>query len=277
MDVELADERVIVLTDRFNLDHAEGRAWAKRADAFGTVARIGGLLNRGGSDDYECVYRERRLQPFWRLHSHAIAVYERTRTYAVPVVAAGAQRDHRRRRPPGRGWVVPISGLESCREENERDILFDGLTRAENPALADYSASRAPRPTPQHLAQATEAGTVVVPPALEVVGAGPRGGVRGDRPDRGRPDPGGAGDRRRRRSGLPAGLRLPLSPCRQGSGDRVRRADRRGPRRGGAPSSSTSARSSSPGSCSTPGSRRSICSSRAPSWPGSWSSTASSG
>jgi hypothetical protein len=64
MDVELAEERILVLADRFTLDHADGRAWSKRADAFGAVAKLGGLLNRTGSEDYECVYRERRLQPF---------------------------------------------------------------------------------------------------------------------------------------------------------------------------------------------------------------------
>ena len=42
MDVELAEERILVLADRFNLDHAEGRAWAKRTAAFGTVAKLGG-------------------------------------------------------------------------------------------------------------------------------------------------------------------------------------------------------------------------------------------
>ena len=50
MDVELAEERILLLADRFNLDHAEGRAWAKRTDAFGTVAKLGSLLNRAGSD-----------------------------------------------------------------------------------------------------------------------------------------------------------------------------------------------------------------------------------
>jgi hypothetical protein len=85
MDVELAEERILVLADRFNLDHAEGRAWAKRTDAFGTVAKLGGLLNRSGSDDYKCVYHERRLQPFWRLHCRTVAAYERIRSYAVPV------------------------------------------------------------------------------------------------------------------------------------------------------------------------------------------------
>lgn len=45
MDVELAEERILVLADRFNLDHAEGRAWAKRTDAFGTVAKPKFLLD----------------------------------------------------------------------------------------------------------------------------------------------------------------------------------------------------------------------------------------
>jgi hypothetical protein len=135
MDVELAEERILVLVDRFNLDHAEGRAWAKRADAFGTVAKLGGLLNRAGSDDYECVYRERRLQPFWRLHSRAASAYERTRSYVVPVapevrsvVIAGETKTVD-------GREFRLAGTEFCREDTEHETLFDGLTRAENPAL----------------------------------------------------------------------------------------------------------------------------------------------
>ncbi len=167
MDVELADERIILLNERYNLDHAEGRAWARRADAFGTVAKLGGLMNRTGSEDYECVYRERRLQPFWRLHSRAIASYERMRTYAVPVapevhtvLVAGETR------PVERG-VFQVSGLESCHEEHERDTLFDGLTRAENPSLASYLNFQGAPAGAEQLAQATMAGTVVVPPAVK--------------------------------------------------------------------------------------------------------------
>lgn len=164
MDVEIAEERIIVLADRFNLDHAEGRAWAKRADAFGTVAKLGGLLNRAGSEDYECVYRERRLQPFWRLHSRAVAAYERTRDYAVPVApevrsvhVAGetktvAQRQFR------------VTGLESCRDETEREFLFDGLTGLENPALVVYLGFPGTPVNAETLAATAEAGTVVVPP-----------------------------------------------------------------------------------------------------------------
>ena len=28
MNVELAEERILLLTDRFSIEHAEGRAWA---------------------------------------------------------------------------------------------------------------------------------------------------------------------------------------------------------------------------------------------------------
>lgn len=164
MDVEIAEERLVVLTDRFNLDHAEGRAWARRAEAFGAVARIGGLLGRSASDDYECVYRERRLQPFWRLHASSAAEYERTRTYTVAVA------------PEVRSVVVAgesyaatqgqlrVTGLESCREQTEREFLFDGLTRAETPSLQKYLAFAGTVADADSLADTARQGTVVVPP-----------------------------------------------------------------------------------------------------------------
>ncbi len=164
MDVEIAAERIIVLADRFNLDYAEGRAWAKRADAFGAAAKLGGLLNRAGAEDYECVYRERRLQPFWRLHSRAVATYERTRHYTVPVAPevrtveiAGETRtiEHQQFR---------VSGLESCRDETEREFLFNGLTGAQEPGLVTYLGFAGVAVDAAKLAETTHAGTVIVPP-----------------------------------------------------------------------------------------------------------------
>ena len=165
MQVELAEERIMLLADRFNLDHAEGRAWAKRVDAFGAVARIGGFLNRGAADDYTCVYRERRLQPFWFVHTRSIAAYERTGTFNVPVppevravTIAGESR------PVERG-TFRIEGLQSCREETERAAVYDGLTKAENPALISYLAYQATPTNADELARAAQSGTVVVPPS----------------------------------------------------------------------------------------------------------------
>lgn len=164
MDVEIAEERIVLLTDRFSLDHAEGRAWSRRADAFGTVAKLGGLLNRSTSDDYECVYRERRLQPFWRLHATAVAAYERTRTYSVTVSPSVRSVLIAGESVPVEQGRLAVSGVESCRDETSRDHYFDGLTRAETPALASYVPYAGELTDADGLAAAANAGTVVVPP-----------------------------------------------------------------------------------------------------------------
>ncbi len=164
MDVEIAEERIFALTDRFTLDHAEGRAWSRRADAFGTVAKLGGLLNRSASEDYECVYRERRLQPFWRLHATAVAEYERSRTYAVPVSPSVRSVQVFGETIPVEQGQLRLSGLETCRDETSREHLFDGLSKAENPNLAAYLKFPGAATDAETLAAAAREGTVVVPP-----------------------------------------------------------------------------------------------------------------
>ena len=37
-----------------------------------------GLISRPKDEEFEVVYRERRLQPFWRLSTHTRYSYERT-------------------------------------------------------------------------------------------------------------------------------------------------------------------------------------------------------
>jgi hypothetical protein len=60
-----------------------------------------------------------------------------------------------------------LTGLELCREETDHETLFDGLTRAENPALATYLTYHATPANAEVLAKATQAGTVVVPPEVK--------------------------------------------------------------------------------------------------------------
>ena len=84
MNVELAEERIIVLPDPTTMEAAEQRAGARRIEAFGALARMSGLLSKP-KDDIELTYREQRLQPFWRLAATATYAYERTKTFAVKV------------------------------------------------------------------------------------------------------------------------------------------------------------------------------------------------
>ena len=87
MQVELAEERVFRITSRISPEEAEGRAWARRADAFGAIARVAGLFGQNKDEPFEVVYRERRLQPFWRAAASTHRAYERTRDYPVKVAA----------------------------------------------------------------------------------------------------------------------------------------------------------------------------------------------
>ncbi|MFV0406387.1 MAG: hypothetical protein ACK5LN_06135 [Propioniciclava sp.] len=164
MEVQIAEERLVVLTDRFSMDHAEGRAWARRADAFGTVAKLGGLLNRSAADDYECVYRERRLQPFWLLKAQAVTAYERTRSYTV-AVSPSVQTVQLGEQPVTvENGSFRLTGLESCRDEVSRDYYYDGLSRTQDSALASYLAYPGTITDAATLQATAESGTVMVPP-----------------------------------------------------------------------------------------------------------------
>src|SRR5581483_11471626 len=95
-------------------------------------------LARPKDEEFEVVYREKRLQPFWRIASRALSKYERTRDYSIAlspevrkVVVDGAEKpvaDHR----------IVVSGYESCEEETRREVLVDGLTGAETGELSAY-------------------------------------------------------------------------------------------------------------------------------------------
>ena len=164
MHVELAEERVLVLKDRFSMDHAEGRAWTKRTEAFGTLAKLSGLLSRPRDEDFETVYREHRLQPFWRIACTARMAYERKRDYRVPVEPNVVQVDiaGALREVTGGSFTVP--GVEHCRDEIHREVCFDAIRGTADAGLAAYLKHDAAESDAEQLAAASAEGMVVVPP-----------------------------------------------------------------------------------------------------------------
>lgn len=164
MNVDLAEERVLFHPDRFNMDHAEGRAWSQRMEAFGTLAKLSGFLNKPKDEDFELVYRERRYQPYWRIVASAIYVYERARTYEVPVApeVKSVSID-------GKDHAVAtsrfsLSGIESCREEHRTEALFDGVSKALDSSLHPYLKFDAQVVAPDEVATFAPEGVILVPP-----------------------------------------------------------------------------------------------------------------
>jgi hypothetical protein len=163
MNVELAEERALILPDQLTAEQAEARAATKRLDAFGTLAKMSGFLSRPKDEEFELIYKERRLQPFWRLTASAVTVYERRRDYVVKVapevtrvVIAGSEQST----PDG---AFTLSGEESCRDEHRQEVFYDALTKAEEPKLADALKVAGVLTNAEELARLAEAGTIVVP------------------------------------------------------------------------------------------------------------------
>ena len=164
MNVEIAEERILVFSDRFTMELAEGRAWGRRVEAFGTMAKMAGLLSKPRDEEFECIYRERRLQPFWRIASTAVFAYERHRDYQVAVAAEVRSVTIDGEERPVEGRKFSLSGLESCREEIRRELYIDGLTGQPEPRLAAYMDHAATEADAQSLAATAQERTVVVPP-----------------------------------------------------------------------------------------------------------------
>lgn len=139
MDIILADERVLLLKEQLSIDHAEGRAWTNKTDAFGTVSRMTSLLQRPKDEDFQLVYREHRYQPFWHIECNARYIYERTREYPVEV---GGPEVHtltiEGKDYDVAGGTVILTGLEHCREEPHQVAFLDGLTSISDLSLAGY-------------------------------------------------------------------------------------------------------------------------------------------
>jgi hypothetical protein len=170
MEVAIAEERILVFADRVGAEVAEAKAWGKRVEAFGTLARMSGLLARPRDEEFEIVYREKRLQPFWRIASRMICKYERQRTYAINlapevkrVVIDGLERAIE-------GHKTTVDGRESCEEESRRQVLVDGLSGAEALGLAAYLDFAAVEADAALLASLAEQHTVVVPPLVKASG-----------------------------------------------------------------------------------------------------------
>jgi hypothetical protein len=164
MNVELAEERIVLLPDVLGAEQAEARAWSRRTDAFGAFARLGGLLQKPKDEDFEIVYRELRLQPFWRLSAATTYVYERQREHRLKVgsevksVSVGGQSF------VSTDKQATITVTECCNESSQKDWLYDAITKKGDLGLTSYLAIASEQVTAEDLNERARAGAVVVPP-----------------------------------------------------------------------------------------------------------------
>ena len=164
MNVELAEERILLLPDQLGAAQAESRAWSKRTDAFGAFAKLGGFLQKPKDEDFEIVYRELRLQPFWRLSAATTYVYERQREHRLKLapevqsVSVGGQSFASADRE------ATVTVTECCNESSQKEWLYDGITKKGDLGLKPYLAFAYQQVTAEDLNTRARAGDIVVPP-----------------------------------------------------------------------------------------------------------------
>ena len=164
MNVELAEERIFLFPDRFTLENAEGRAWTRRTEAFGALAKIGGMISKPKDEEYELVYRERRLQPFWRLAAHTDHLYERRRDYRLKVGPEVQSVQVYGETLTTANREAALTLTELCREEARREWFFDGITKSAQPSLKTYLVHESTQASAEDLNAQVKGGTVVAPP-----------------------------------------------------------------------------------------------------------------
>lgn len=132
MDIYLADEKAFYYIPQVSLEVAHDRLEQKKA---GLVAgTVGALLSRPRPEEIQVVSTESRLEPFWLVSAFARTVYDRNRTFVVPVtgqevkqvtilgqqllVAAGAKASA----------SFSLEAIEHCVEERRLSYTFDSIS-----------------------------------------------------------------------------------------------------------------------------------------------------
>ncbi len=166
MEIQLGEERLLVLHEHLTPDEVRQRADEKRTGAFGSG--LGSLLQRPKSEEVAFVASQRRLMPFWHVVATSHYVYERRREYTVPAsalevtaVTVHSERHEMDQRAGGEpAFRLPL--LEHCQNDFRAETFTDGVSGdrvADGPAVITGPKSEVGEP------QTLEAdGTIVVPP-----------------------------------------------------------------------------------------------------------------
>jgi hypothetical protein len=164
MDIFLASERAFHFIPQINLEVAQDRLEQKKASL--VSGTVGALISRPKPEDIQLVSVESRLEAFWQISVFVRTVYERNRTYTVPV--SGGEIHH----VTALGQDLPVTvgpkgnasfgldGVEHCVEEHRHNFTFDGsgvkvdLTKYQSFAKTEIT----------ELEQFSPEGVLVVPP-----------------------------------------------------------------------------------------------------------------
>ena len=189
MELRLPQTHIYALNPSIDFESAKQQAFDKRV---GVVAGgLGGLLSRPKPDDVELVYDEVRLESFWHIACTVRYVFERSRTFSVPIMSAEVRSvtllgqdfevaAHQPQQPSGQpalfqqiGQQIGLSGaarsfsipgVEHCVDENRQERYLDAVNGQALQLGADYAGKD--KTEVNDLSELAAGTTLIVPPQL---------------------------------------------------------------------------------------------------------------
>ncbi len=163
MEINLGDERIVVLQAAYTADQIREKALSKRVDVFGRVVK---LLQRIKPEDIEITVFQKRFEPFWFASASARYVYDRKHAYRVgvsPEVQAVTVYGNKHAVVPEQNNTFELGAVEHCVEEFRKEMTFDAMHGNE----ADFSKYLTyPKTDVPEMAALKNDGSVVVPPEV---------------------------------------------------------------------------------------------------------------
>lgn len=169
MKTTIANERILVFQPELSLDEAKNIAWQKKIDAFGAVNKVASFLSKPKDDDFELVYSESRLQPFWHVMGEAHYVYDRNNEYHWSVSGEEVQSvTIDGKKYPVSGGKVSFKATDHCEQETHEEVFMDGLTGQRSERLREYLTFATQEVSKEDLEKLSKTDQIIIPPEARV-------------------------------------------------------------------------------------------------------------
>jgi len=168
MQIDVANQRMLLLRDRLSFEEASDKAWQKKVGAFDALSKMTSFLSKPRDDDFKLVYSEHRYEPFWHVVASARYEYTRSNNYQVSIsgkeVKAVTLHDNRYEVMNGH---IHVPVLEHCLQELREESLIDGVSGRNSPQLLQY-VSMGPLEVTGQLRDEVGAEAILIPPQVRI-------------------------------------------------------------------------------------------------------------
>lgn len=168
MQINVADQRILLIYDITKQEDAQELAWAKKTSAFDAVSQVTNFFQKPKDDDFKLIYFEHRYQPFWHVAAKSKYVYDRTADYQVPASSPEVKsltlsnKDY-----DIANGHYHLNVLEHCTSEEQMEVIVDGVSGKINPELKKY-LDFSPKSVVGEIEKMVAKGSIIVPPQTRV-------------------------------------------------------------------------------------------------------------